>query len=830
MEKKKHISLRAIIAFALILGVLIPVLNGVVVPVSAAEGSSAPLELSSVIHVDGDGGSVLTSAIDAINLWRKSTSLGTSGRLAVKIPMNGKVLSDIEEFYVRMSNPHTDTTYSRDVDFCLVDHNNVMYGWRADGSDVTSGSKGYRAAVIKEGNPGIPGNCGTVEANTRNFWADKVYANAEYWYIHKVSEWQQRTENTAGFATQAGQSFDSTNVKYVVFQVPMDLTSLNLNIGQIWGKKSDGTFEKLFDPITNTAEITMYSTSTGENTSDYQLTTMHAGEVVVPASASANSAMRVVIPRDISQYNVVSYEVDLTGCASDLFMNKYVADYSDGKKEVWYSNGAFAMFYPDPGTKFYNEKGASYSDNSNVIPAGFKGKIEVVLSTFTTNPGNETKDNVMDLSKANDERLGFTIQPKGSYPFTGSFILKNVKLVSGAEVGNVPYKIVIANKPNKLQYTVGEIVDTTGLSVNLCYSNGQKETLADDAYTVSTPDMSTAGTKKVTVTYGEMTASFDIAVSLIKKVQKIEIGKTPNKVEYTVGDTFDKTGLVVNLCFENGMKDTLPVNAYKVSAPDMSKTGTKTVTVTYGNMSASFDITVSEKSATPKKAEKIEIATMPTKVKYTVGETFNKAGLSVNLCYNNGEKETLAAYKYSISTPKMSTAGTKKVTVIYGTMTTSFDITVSAAKKPGSKNTNSNETPEDETTPIVDQTEPADMPAEETRIPEKIEVTTMPDKVEYIVGDVFTTKGLDVTLRFGNGEEAVLTDDAYTVSSPDMNTAGTKIVTVTYGDMTASFDITVAEEKDGGIGVGVVIGIIAAVLLVAALIVVWIWQKKRVKV
>ena len=190
-------------AFALILGMLMSMLGSSLPTVSAAESGSTvdPYPLSPVIHVDGDGGSVLTSAIDAINLWRKSTSLGKDGRLAVKIPMNGKSLSDIEELYVRMSNPHTDTTFSRDVDFCLVDHNNVMYGWRADSSDVTSDSKGYRAAVIKEGNPGIPGNCGTVEANTRNYWADKVYANAEYWYIHKVSEWQQRTNDTAGFAT-----------------------------------------------------------------------------------------------------------------------------------------------------------------------------------------------------------------------------------------------------------------------------------------------------------------------------------------------------------------------------------------------------------------------------------------------------------------------------------------------------------------------------------------------------------------------------------------------------------------------------------------------------
>ena len=807
---KKHRAWRAMTAFALILGVLIPVLNGVVVPVSAAEGSSAPLELSSVIHVDGDGGSVLTSAIDAINLWRKSTSLGKAGRLAVKIPMNEKSLSDIEEFYVRMSNPHTDTTFSRDVDFCLVDHNNVMYGWRADSSDVTSGSKGYRAAVIKEGNPGIPGNCGTVEANTRNYWADKVYANAEYWYIHKVSEWQQRTNDTAGFATQPGQSFDRANVKYAVFQVPLSFENLNLNIGQIWGKKSDGTFKILFDPAKiDVKNITMFSTATNGSTSDYQLTKMRAGEVVVPASASDNSAMRMEIPTNISQYNGVSFEVDLTDCASDLFMNKYVADYSDGNKEVWYSNDGLAMFYPEPGTKFYNEKGASYSGELNVIPAGFKGTIVVAFCTFKPNPGTETKDNVMDLSKANDERLGFTIQPKGSYPFTGSFILKNVKLVSDAMVEYWVLQYLL--RPDG-RYNEAVMTKQTAIAGGPAYAPAQTVTNYQNTG-------KTCVLEKATLTGdGAYMDGSNFRPYKINDGGVASWGYRPRvyyhkQGGYTINKVFGLDQLpdkILDAEYDkDALEEKLPTGGITVGNDGnglLQLTGNWSITKNENDVTVKFtpnpqlpdwlndNKNVLTRTITLVKPTGIEIATKPNKLNYTVGDEFKTDGLTVELYYSNGEKEILDAKDYTVSTPDMTKAGTEKITVTYGTLSTSFEITVKA------------------------------------KVPEKIEVTAKPAKVEYTVGDSFMTEGLEVTLCFNNGEVEALAEKDYTVSTPDMSTAGVKTVKVTYEKMTASFEITVSEAENSGIGTGAVIGIAAVlIILCAALIVLWFWWKRRVK-
>lgn len=66
--------------------------------------------------------------------------------------------------------------------------------------------------------------------------------------------------------------------------------------------------------------------------------------------------------------------------------------------------------------------------------------------------------------------------------------------------------------PTKTKYDVGEKLDLTGLVVTALYSNGATKVLKDTDYTVSEVDMSTAGKKTVTITYKNVTASFDIQV------------------------------------------------------------------------------------------------------------------------------------------------------------------------------------------------------------------------------------------------------------------------------------------------------------------------------
>lgn len=79
--------------------------------------------------------------------------------------------------------------------------------------------------------------------------------------------------------------------------------------------------------------------------------------------------------------------------------------------------------------------------------------------------------------------------------------------------------IAITAQPSKTGYHVGDTFDTNGLAVAATLADGTQRPLDAGEYTVSSPDMSAAGTKTVTVTYLQdgkpdksKTATFDITV------------------------------------------------------------------------------------------------------------------------------------------------------------------------------------------------------------------------------------------------------------------------------------------------------------------------------
>lgn len=85
----------------------------------------------------------------------------------------------------------------------------------------------------------------------------------------------------------------------------------------------------------------------------------------------------------------------------------------------------------------------------------------------------------------------------------------------------------------------------------------------------------------------------------------------------------------------------------------------------------------------PATVSSISIQSMPTKTVYTVGETFNSSGLSINVNMSDGTCKTVTS-RFTVSSPDMSTAGTKTVTVTYEGKTETFNITVNKAVSPTS--------------------------------------------------------------------------------------------------------------------------------------------------
>lgn len=73
----------------------------------------------------------------------------------------------------------------------------------------------------------------------------------------------------------------------------------------------------------------------------------------------------------------------------------------------------------------------------------------------------------------------------------------------------------------------------------------------------------------------------------------------------------------------------------------------------------------------------------------------------------------------------------------------------------------------------------------------RIEVSHMPTKTRYFVGEPFDTTGLVITAYYADNTSSQAT--GYTLSSPDMSVYGNKTVTVTFDEKTVDFSILVVD-------------------------------------
>lgn len=150
------------------------------------------------------------------------------------------------------------------------------------------------------------------------------------------------------------------------------------------------------------------------------------------------------------------------------------------------------------------------------------------------------------------------------------------------------------------------------------------------------------------------------------------------------------------------------------------------------------------------RATRLEVAHMPTKTRYFVGETFDSTGLIITAYYNDNTSEQVTGY--TLSSPDISAYGNKTVTVTFDEKTVDFSILV------------------------VDIS--------------GIEVKTTPAKTEYPKGGVFDATGLSVLVKYTDGTSETITT-GFELSGFDSSSVGEKTITVTYKTHTTTFKVTV---------------------------------------
>lgn len=199
------------------------------------------------------------------------------------------------------------------------------------------------------------------------------------------------------------------------------------------------------------------------------------------------------------------------------------------------------------------------------------------------------------------EVKGYTYEPKdelemGVEYITISYFGKSCQQqITVSDSPRTQTGIEVTTLPTKLVYEVGDKFDPTGMVVKKVYTDGTGASVLN--YTYSPNGELEETDSKIKITSGRFSTYVDITVVPEgAELTGIEIESQPTKTTYYVGDTFDKTGMVVNAIYDGSYK--VETKNYTVSPSVMAKDTTE-VTISFNGKTATVDVEVKEKQDDP---------------------------------------------------------------------------------------------------------------------------------------------------------------------------------------------------------------------------------------
>lgn len=239
----------------------------------------------------------------------------------------------------------------------------------------------------------------------------------------------------------------------------------------------------------------------------------------------------------------------------------------------------------------------------------------------------------------------------------------------------------------------------------------------------------------------------------------VSIIAPPIKTNYYVGDTLDLTDGIVKVVYVSGKEEIKNITADMLSGFDMNTAGEQDVVVSIAGASDTYTITVKERPV----VESIEITSEPNKSVFAVGTEFDFTGAKAFVTYVGGESETVSLTTENTTGYNINHVGKQTIVFALGGKSASFEIEVVGVEI------------------------------------EKIVLTALPDKLDFIEGQELDLTGMVVTALMNNGFENIIAE-GYTVSGYS-NVPGTYEITIAYREKTATFNVTVAKKKLLSLGI-----------------------------
>ena len=323
--------------------------------------------------------------------------------------------------------------------------------------------------------------------------------------------------------------------------------------------------------------------------------------------------------------------------------------------------------------------------------------------------------------------------------------------------------ITVKTMPTKTSYVQNvESLDLTGGVLSVSYDDGTTTTvsLTDSSVTVTGFSNSTVGTKTISVSYKGKGTTFNVTV-VPKQVNSISVTTNPTKTKYIQNfESLDLTGGVLTVNYNDNTHDTMSLanNSLTVSGFDNSKVGTNTITISYGGVSTTFNVSIVAKSLVS-----IAITKEPTKKEYIQGyESLDLTGGVLTATYNDNSSGPMNLTNPSVSVSGFdnSTLGAKTITVSLEGKTATFTVTIVEKQIAG------------------------------------ISVSTAPLKKQYVLN----TESLDLTggvisVNYNNAtsDTVSLTNEQVKVTGFDNTKLGTNTITVEYLGYKSTFTVDIIE-------------------------------------
>ena len=237
-------------------------------------------------------------------------------------------------------------------------------------------------------------------------------------------------------------------------------------------------------------------------------------------------------------------------------------------------------------------------------------------------------------------------------------------------------------------------------------------------------------------------------------LRSVTLSAYPYKTVYTVGEALDLTGLQLNLTYSDGSGELISYG-YTAEPSVFTAAGTQPVTLSYEGFVCSFNVTVQEQAEI---ISGIGVLTLPSKTRYTIGETLDTAGLSVR-AYNNSAVgyRDIGREFLTCSPSVLNIAGTQEILVTYGDKTCTFSVSV-----------------------------------EEAEYPASLVVYQMPTRTTYTRGQTLDITGL-VLKQISSRQNTQLIYSGFSCTPTLLNTVGRQQITVTYGNLSTTFSVTVTD-------------------------------------